>query len=279
MSLQFGADAYLRLPRILCLHGGGSNAKIFRAQCRNLNARLKTHFRLVFVDAPFSSQPGPDVNSVYADWGPFRRWLRWTPDHPELSAIDAVAEIDNSLQRAIDDDDSYGATGEWIGLLGFSQGAKMSASLLFRQQKGTEKAKSVNNFRFAVLLAGRGPLVSLDPEFCMTMAFHDAAALSLGPHQSNFPDGEKHDNVLRIPTLHVHGLKDPGLEHHRQFLKEYCGEGSTTLIEWDGDHRVPLKQKDVVTVVEQILDLARETGVLRDKAHIWKGLVRATSMY
>jgi hypothetical protein len=37
-------DPCLHLPRILCLHGGGSNAKIFQAQCRKLNAQLKPYF-------------------------------------------------------------------------------------------------------------------------------------------------------------------------------------------------------------------------------------------
>jgi hypothetical protein len=52
-------EATLYLPRILCLHGGGTNAKIFRAQCRVLRAELGSKFRLCFAEAPFSSQPGP----------------------------------------------------------------------------------------------------------------------------------------------------------------------------------------------------------------------------
>lgn len=49
----------LHLPRILCLHGGGTNAKIFHAQCRVLRAELKGIFRLCFAEAPFPSKPGP----------------------------------------------------------------------------------------------------------------------------------------------------------------------------------------------------------------------------
>src|SRR5690349_18966549 len=96
-------DPSLHLPRILCLHGGGSNATVFRTQCRILIAGLKSHFRLVFADAPFISQAGPCVLSVYADCAPFRRWLRWTPDHPEISAADAIADIEDSLWLAMDE--------------------------------------------------------------------------------------------------------------------------------------------------------------------------------
>ncbi len=266
-------DQNLHLPRILCLHGGGSNAKIFRAQCRILIAKVKSHFRLVFADAPFLSQAGPCVLSVYANYGPFRRWLRWTPEHPEINAATAVAEIENSLRQAMDEDDRKGATGEWVALLGFSQGAKLSASLLFRQQMRAEKLgqggpgqqwAGRTNFCFAVLLAGQGPLVSLDPELIMTPALHDASTISSGGHGVEFFDEEKQEHILRMPTIHVHGLRDPGLDLHRRLLERYCEKGSTRLVEWDGDHRVPIRNRDVAAVVEQIFDLSRQINVLKE---------------
>ncbi|KXJ86440.1 hypothetical protein Micbo1qcDRAFT_168476, partial [Microdochium bolleyi] len=90
-------------PRILCLHGGGTNARIFRAQCRALSRSLAPHFRLVYADAPFlSDDPGPDVLSVYAGCGPFKRWLRWKPEQPAPSSDEeAVAAIDDALGDAM----------------------------------------------------------------------------------------------------------------------------------------------------------------------------------
>lgn len=67
---------------------------------------------------------------------------------------------------------------------------------------------------------------------------------------------------MRLPTVHVHGLKDPGLDLHRALLDDYCSE-EATLVEWDGGHRVPIKTKDVLPVVHAILDVAQATGVLR----------------
>ena len=254
----------LHLPRILCLHGGGSNARIFRAQCRVLRAVLKTKFRLCFAEAPFPSQPGPDVTSVYGEMGPFRRWLRSGPEHPQINPELAVSMIDKSLHAAMKEDDRQGATGEWVGLLGFSQGAKMCASLLFRQQVRAEKLgrhRAGSHFRFAVLMAWRGPLVSLDPDLIMNAALIDASQIGL----SKFPDQqclERREHVLRLPTIHVHGLKDQGLELHRHLLERYCEERSARLVEWDGAHRVPIKTKDVAAVVHQILGVAWEKGSL-----------------
>lgn len=177
----------------------------------------------------------------------------------------AVRYIERQLKRAVDEDDAKGATGEWVGLLGFSQGAKMAASLLLAQQKraevlGADEAGS--RFRFAALLAGRAPLVSLDPNLVMNSALVDVSQCTM--EFDHFPDGtsgEKREHVVRLPTIHVHGLRDPGLHLHKRLLDQYCEIGSTRLVEWDGDHRLPIKTKDVAAIVEQILEVASETGV------------------
>lgn len=257
-------DSTLHLPRILCLHGGGTNARIFRAQCRVLERALRPTFRLCYAQAPFPSEPGPDVISVYKEFGPFRAWLRWHPADPEREANDAVEQIHESLRYAMAEDDRKGATGEWVGLLGFSQGAKMCASLLFLQQARAEKFGGYHrvgpNFRFAVLLAGRGPLVALDPELVMMPGLVDASSLSItsGSAQQSFTAFE---HRLRLPTIHVHGMQDPGLDLHRKLLFRYCDPRHARLIEWDGNHRVPIATKDVTPVVDEIFSMAAKTGV------------------
>ena len=256
-------DSTLHLPRILCLHGGGTNAQIFNAQCRVLRAQLKSTFRLCFANAPFPSETGPDVLAVYKDAGPFRRWLRWQSWHPEIDASTTVWEIDTALRSVMEDDDRKGATGEWVGLLGFSQGAKLGAALLFRQQVRAEwlgESRTETNFRFGVLMAGRGPLVSLDPELLMTPSLVDAAHVGSQVYIS--PDEHSTDHILRIPTIHVHGVRDPGLELHRKLLEGYCAKESTRLIEWDGNHRLPIKDTVVARIVREILAVARETGAI-----------------
>ncbi|KAJ5822700.1 hypothetical protein N7447_005040 [Penicillium robsamsonii] len=256
-------DSTIHLPRILCLHGGGTNARIFQAQCRGLIAGLKSEYRLVFAQAPFASQAGSDVLSVYSQWGPFRRWLRWRPEHPVISPEDAVQEIDTWLEKTMHQDDLAGATGEWIALLGFSQGAKVSASLLYRQQSwqelfGTRPAGI--NFRFGILLAGQAPFISMDSDLTLDPPLPDASQITdLRHSERELYYGKGH--VLRIPTLHVHGLRDKGLDHHRKLFEDFCAPQSRRLIEWDGDHRIPLKLKDVSLVVHQIRELAKETGV------------------
>lgn len=255
----------LFLPRILCLHGGGTNARIFRAQCRVLERSLSSTFRLCYAQAPFTSQPGPDVTAVYKTFGPFRAWLRWQPEDPELNAADAVALIEEAVRDAIRVDDEAGGRGKWVAVLGFSQGAKIGASLLFDQQlraeMGMGQRRDWPHFRFGVLLAGRGPLVSLTPGLGMLPGMAEASSCSVlsPPEERDFQPMER---ALTVPTVHIHGLRDPGLELHRKLLRGCCAVESARLIQWEGEHRVPIKTNDVRVVVDAILAMARETSII-----------------
>lgn len=161
-------------------------------------------------------------------------------------------------------DDRSGATGEWVGVLGFSQGAKLCASLLYTQQYCRERLDKEppiqSNFRFGVLLAGQNPLLWLDsdanaPPGLASDATRDASSKA-----------EAHamplENRLRVPTLHVHGLRDPGLTTHRELLKRSCDSKTTQVLEWDGAHSVPLRTADVRLLTEAIVSLAEKTGCL-----------------
>lgn len=242
----------LTLPRILCLHGGGVNSETFRAQARSI-IRALPDFRLVFADGPFFCAPGPGIVPVYEDWGPFRRWLRWLPEHAEIDDEAAIEEVNYAIETVKREDEG---TGAWVGLLGFSQGAKLASSLLYEQQIREEKlGEAETEYKFAVLLAGRSPIVSFS-ELTRSPACVAAGAISEGFHY----EGES-PHVLRLPTIHVHGLNDQGLHLHRKMLNQYHDPNTATVIEWDGIHRVPIKKVDVQPIADAIYRIAREQGV------------------
>ena len=268
----------LTLPRILCLHGGGVTGAIFRAQFRSfLRPALATRFRFVFVDAPFFCDEGVGVAPVYSDWGPFRRWFRWLPTHDAIDADSCVYEIEYAIKRAMDADDKSGGTGAWVGLLGFSQGAKLAASMLYERQLcldrggGEEEEEEMTGgggggggkWKFAVVLAGRAPLVALSDKTEGQPWMQSAGGLADGVDLDAIRKEQGDAKLrlqLRLPTVHVHGLQDPGLYLHRRLVDDYCAPGSTTLVEWEGNHRIPLKKADVDRVVEAILKVAAECG-------------------
>lgn len=268
MAEQF--DPTLRLPRILCLHGGGTNARIFKIQCRKIAYDLREEYRFVYVEAPFPSEPGPDVMQVFSENGPFKRWLRFGPSHPAMTPQAAVARLDEAIEATMAQDDERGGCGAWTALLGFSQGAKMCASLLYRQQNRAAAAAaaaeaeaaaadtSAVRFRFGVLIAGRGPFVSLEPDRPANESLPSAADFSSMKEKE--PCGK---HVLRIPTIHMHGLKDPGLQEHRELYREYCHVEARSLLEWDAGHRLPVRSDDVAPLVREIRRVDRETAAIR----------------
>ncbi|KAG5985261.1 hypothetical protein E4U55_007363 [Claviceps digitariae] len=263
LSISLGE---LHLPRILCLHGGGVNAKVFRLQCRGLFRVLGDSFRFVFPDAPYISPADPSVMPTYAHLQPFRRWLRWKQDQPNPGPEAICQDIDDALREAMARDDATGATGDWVAIMGFSQGAKIAASLMLRQQLRASKfgsRQAETSFRFAVLLAGRAPLISMDPELADSPALADADELTTGAF-AQVTDSFLHmseGHLLSLPTIHVHGRQDPGLADHRRLLTDFCRESTTRLVEWDGDHRVVIRKTDVARVAQEILALSRETCV------------------
>ncbi|KXS94997.1 hypothetical protein AC578_1522 [Pseudocercospora eumusae] len=266
LDAQDTESASLHLPRILCLHGGGTNANIFSMQCRVLKRHLSSHFRLVFAEGPFSTRPGSDVTSVYGKHGPFKAWLRTWPEDPWRSAEDITEHIDMAISAATTADDMRGATGPWVGLLGFSQGAKVAASILYSQQIQRQTSSPITfgtEFRFAVLVAGRGPLVWLQAGQKTPPGLVDACQLSTSTREP-FMSPRVAAPILDTPTIHVHGLRDLGLPLHRKFLAQYFNPYSSVLLEWDGEHRMAVKTADVVRVVECILTMARATGALPD---------------
>jgi hypothetical protein len=253
------ADPDLPRPRILCLHGGGTNSRIFRIACRVLEAQLAKQARLVYADAPYFGPPGPLVAGPFLEWGPFRTWLPpalgigpengkrqgvVSIDEDPSEVISVVEKIEQSLKTAMEDDDRSGGTGLWAGLLGFSQGAKIAASLLLREQLDRSMAASLPTFEFGILIAGPAPMVSLIPSSIDTTALQSSST-----------------PLLRVPTTHIHASHDSLFSCSNDYLYQSCSPDSRSLFVWDGDHQVPTRSEDVAAVVEMVTELLSKTSL------------------
>ena len=254
----------LHLPRILCLHGGGVNAMIFKSQLRSFlnHDKLINRYRFVFIDAPFICDEGVGVYPVYKDWGPFRRWSRWLKTHDDVDAKECHKLLWDCVEEGMEADDVLGADGEWVGVLGFSQGAKLASSLLYEQQLAqirVGKEKPRTSFKLGVIFAGRAPFLALGEESESFPWMQSAGGIAEGVDLESID--ERPDLRLSVPTLHVHGLKDEGLELHRRCVEGYCAPGTAEVVEWDGPHRLPIKGTDVEKVLARWIELADEYGI------------------
>lgn len=194
---------------------------------------------------------------------PFKSWLRPSIDGVSGQSGDEVGAVLDVIRTAMTVDDAAGATGKWVGVLGFSQGAKLCASLLYTQQYCREplaiEPPILPHFRFGILLAGRAPLAWLGgredaPDGVANDATTSASSNTDAAYMS------EHERLI-VPTLHVHGLRDPGLDLHRQLKDLCCRPDSARVLEWDGAHAVPLKSVDVRLLTDAITAIAKDAGV------------------
>ena len=222
------------LPRILCLHGGGTSATIFKIQTRRLIFVLRNHFKFVFVSAPFDSVPGPGVEPVFTDCGPFHRWL--APEgQPEYPAQLKVREL---LKQTIRDDG-----GDFVGVLGFSQGARMTAGLLADQAEGNNAG--MPNFDFGVLLCGGQPPMSLN---AAKTPYKAARSDEHGPIFEH-----RDFELIDSPTVHVRGTQDP----HFEKGKRLAGFFSDKIeLEYNMGHHQPGAAGDTTSPKNATMEIA-----------------------
>ncbi|KAH7068089.1 EF-hand calcium-binding domain protein [Paraphoma chrysanthemicola] len=105
--------------RFLCLHGRGTNSDIFQSQLSPLISRLSPEHIFDFIDAQFEAPAAPGVADIFP--GPF---FVWHQNHDPQS----VEKVHDYLTTVIAED------GPYDGIIGFSEGAALSASYLLSKE-------------------------------------------------------------------------------------------------------------------------------------------------
>ena len=223
------------LPRILCLHGGGSSGTIFRIQTCRLQRALQEHFEFVFIDAPYESAPGPGVLPVFEGLGPYYRWVAWGNYGASRTWKERLVEeqvVSEKLEEAFVQGGTQGAP--FVGVMGFSQGARVAAGTLLRKQTGELKNQ---HLRFGVLLAGTYPPICL-------------------PTPSN--EGSQ---VIRIPTVHMHGSEDSHLAQGKTLFTKCCDSSTASLMNFEGGHHLPTSPDGAGRLADMILRASEQSTV------------------
>lgn len=237
-------DQRRQLPKILCLHGSGTNIDIFQIQSRKLRGHLKDHFRFVFVNAPFSSPPGPGVLPFFDSDDDFFAWIprRRRSRKPIARRIDLgkeEKEANEGLERALLEIGEYDAP--FVGVMGFSQGAGMAASLLLRAQQARNRGEESywSTLQFGILFNGT------------------ADCLEWQAHRSS---QQLKEDLIRIPTVQVHGLVDPWLNNGRMMLDRFFDRDSVRLIEFNGGHHLIPDDDGTKKLAEAIKEVSSGTS-------------------
>ncbi|XP_057973383.1 uncharacterized protein LOC131161563 [Malania oleifera] len=131
-----------RKPRFLCLHGFRTSAGILKAQLSKWPESVLSHVDLVFVDAPFPAQGKSDVEGIFDP--PYYEWFQFNKEFTEYTNFEeSLAYIEDCMIKH----------GPIDGLLGFSQGAILSAALPGLQTKGMALTK-VPKIKFLIIIGG-----------------------------------------------------------------------------------------------------------------------------
>ncbi|KAH8684756.1 serine hydrolase FSH [Tricladium varicosporioides] len=212
------------LPIILCLHGGGTNSTIFNVQTVRLQRVLSTSFRFIFLDGPFITTAGPGVMPIFDGCDPFFRWMKTNDDKYRIAP-----ETRRLIESAI-----VGVEGNVVGVLGFSQGSRLAAGLLWEQQFSDVKLAGGYKFKFGALFNGIAP-----------------------PMTENLSEDEK--KMITIPTMHVVGIEDQWAEDTRELYESYFDKETAVKFEFDYGHHLPVAEDQTAKVAAEILRMYKGT--------------------
>ena len=202
---------------------------IFKIQTMRLAALLRPHFHLVYVNAPFPCPAGLGVLPIFESAGPY---YRWTP----YKEGDDVGRVRTAIRKAmIEEGDGM----PFVGVLGFSQGAMLAAGILMEQQRsGAGLAGEDVTFQFGVFIVPGFPPIGVDSRYT---ALGDKYEYGKGGEDSRYW------GKIKIPSVHMHGLRDKVLENSRALARCFPDPGEDnkegipkTILEFDVEHHLPL---------------------------------------
>ncbi|XP_062113544.1 uncharacterized protein LOC133824617 [Humulus lupulus] len=201
-------------PRFLCLHGFRTNGKIMKTQIGKWPQSVLDKLDLTFLDAPFPALGKSDVEGIFDP--PYYEWFQFNKEFNEYTNFEECLKFI---------EDFMVENGPFDGLLGFSQGAILSAGLPGLQAKGLALTK-VPKLKALIIIGGAkfkstevAENAYASPIDCLSLHF-------LGEQDFLKPYGlELLENCLDPLVIHhpkghtVPRLDDKGLETMESYLE------------------------------------------------------------
>ncbi|KAK4432011.1 Dihydrofolate reductase [Sesamum alatum] len=111
--------------RILCLHGFRTSGSFLRKQISKWDPSIFAHFHMDFPDGIFPAGGKSEIEGIFPP--PYFEWFQFNKDFTEYTNLEeCIAYLSEYIT----------SKGPFDGLLGFSQGATLSALLLGYQAQG-----------------------------------------------------------------------------------------------------------------------------------------------
>lgn len=209
--------------RFLCLHGWGINSEIFEIQTAALRYHMGGDHTYEFVDGSFLCPALPGIEAIYG------------PQDECYAYFDPLSL--SSICKATEDLKNYiAADGPFDGVIGYSQGAALAATLLV-QDRAARPSHPTSLFKCAIFLSGGVPF---DP-----VAMGRSELRELDPAV----DGEP----ITIPTANIWGLNDFDFPNTSPKLCKLCKAECRTEVIHQGGHEIPtLKGENLTNIVRAV---------------------------
>lgn len=185
---------------------------------------------------------------VFESLAPFHRWVsrRFKPTEggDEIVPKAETRVVDEIILRAMEEN---GGREKFVGVMGFSQGARLAAGLVLRQQLEIKQlGRSEWGFKFGVVIGGPFPPMSLTGEEATELDY----------------------SVMRqVPTVHAWG-RDDQVRLGAKEMADACDGPNTFVMDFEGGHHLPLTDHEADELCDLIVD-AWHAGGGKDQ----KGLV------
>ncbi|RKL46584.1 hypothetical protein BFJ70_g3071 [Fusarium oxysporum] len=217
--------------RILCLHGAGTNSEIFKIQLGPVIHHLLQDdptLSFEFYDAGVECPPAQGIEALSE--GPFYQWYLW--DH--LQKIPPAQTATNAIDNVLD---IIAEEGPFDGVVGFSQGAAITASVLAHYSKKNPLEPQTNLFKFAMFICGSKPFT------------YDGMNRI---DQCGKP-------VVQIPTAHVVGKKD---QWYKESLGLFalCDAHSAKIYDHGQGHSLPVNPQTTGVVAQMFKILSAKAN-------------------
>ena len=175
------------------------------------------------------------------------------------------------MERVLKLMDAEGPGEEWVAAMGFSQGTRITGGLLLDQQRRAEAGNPRKiDLKFGVLcMGGSAPMVSkisrgMSNTGLATPSPKHSTDTAIATNHERLADGsisgtKSNVDLVTIPTVHLHGLKDENLERGRHQLETYYEPKSTTLYEIEYHHAMPWVKSEILHFADLIKQIYKDT--------------------
>ncbi|KAF9701269.1 hypothetical protein EKO04_001171 [Ascochyta lentis] len=206
--------------RILCLHGRGTNSKIFEMQTAAIRYELGDRHTFDFAEGSIYHDANSDIKDLLA--ADEKTFAYFSEDDP-ATALKAIKDLDTFVH----------VNGPYDGVMAFSQSVGLVGTWMVQRQKLGKPS-----FRFAVFLSGASPVVDFN-------SLQDGNVVLLPP--------EKFAGLIDLPTAHIWGSQDPYADVAKNF-SAVCRADLRSATLHTGKHEVPgAGSKESVTAAVNIM--------------------------